>query len=139
VVFDKSLVYFSVYISSVTWPTILCNISKWRYFYAEHEWCLNILRLDHWFPSYLDKYVNMAAILDAILKITLFLSSDFVRFFVAYYAATNVPKSIKKPFVSIGLGLSAFFFIEWPVYIAYTQRNQSLCHQRLIKTRICYI
>ena len=63
--------YFDIYvnlaaildISAVTWLRLLSNIPNWRSFHSEHKWSLYILWLEHLFPSYLDIYVNLAAIL----------------------------------------------------------------------------
>ena len=49
-----------------------------------------------------------AAILDAILKITPFRKSDFLRFLVCYSGHQVLPKTVEKPFVAICLGLGTF-------------------------------
>ena len=47
-----------------------------------------------------------AAILDAILKITPFRKSDFLRFLVCYSGHRILQKTVEKPFVAIFGGLN---------------------------------
>ena len=70
----------------------------------------------------LKDFTLSAAILDAILKMTLFRKSDCTRFLVCYLACLKVPKTIEKPFVSNFLGFGGFFFIYWPVYTSWRNR-----------------
>jgi len=64
-----------------------------------------------------------AAILDAILKMTLFRKSDSTRFLVCYLACLKVPKTIEKPFVSIFLGFGGFFSYIDPPNSWYSSEN----------------
>jgi len=57
----------------------------------------------------LKDFTLSAAILDAILKMTLLRKSDCTIFLVYYLACLKVPKTIEKPFVSIFWGLGDFF------------------------------
>ena len=60
------------------------------------------------------------AILDAILKKTLFRGTDFGRLLVCYKVHPILTESVEKPFVAIFGGLKGFFpYIDWTMAISH--------------------